>query len=67
MSADTEDRVVSLDVEGLLSEATGQVCAYDLRERSGYIDRLRKILPDFTFISQTLPVGDYISRKSVNL
>ncbi len=60
MSADTEDSVVSLDVEGLLNEATGQVCVYDLRERSEYIDRLRERLPDFTFISQTLPVGDYI-------
>lgn len=59
MSTETEN-ALSLDVEVLLSEATGQVCVYDLRERSEYIDFLREKLPDFTFISQTLPVGDYI-------
>ncbi len=59
MTTETED-AVQLDLEPLLSEATGQVCVYDLREKSEYIDILREKLPDFTFISQTLPVGDYI-------
>jgi DNA excision repair protein ERCC-4 len=60
MSIESEDTGVSLDVEELLSEAKGQVCVYDLREKSAYIDSLRMRLPDFTFVSQTLPVGDYI-------
>ena len=51
---------ISLDIENLLKAATGQVCVYDTRERSDYINRLEEKLPDFTFISQTLPVGDYI-------
>jgi len=56
---------ISLDVEELLSEATGQVCVYDIRERSEYIDILREKLPDFTFIPQTLPVGDYIVNGTI--
>lgn len=54
------ERVISLEVEELLNEAEGNVCVYDTRERAEYIELLREFLPDFTFISQTLPVGDYI-------
>ncbi len=61
MSSDAEqENVISLDVKELLNEAEGNVCVYDSRERSKYIDLLRKFLPDFKFISETLPVGDYI-------
>lgn len=60
MSVETDGSVTSLDVESLLSEATGQVCVYDLREKSEYIEQLQERLPGFTFISETLPVGDYI-------
>ena len=59
MSTDTEN-VISLDLEELLVEATGQVCVYDIRERDDYVSILRDKLPDFNFIPQTLPVGDYI-------
>ncbi len=54
------ERVISLEVEVLLNEAEGNTCIYDNRERSEYIDILRGFLPDFTFSSQTLPLGDYI-------
>jgi len=40
--------------------AEGNICIYDTRERAEYVELLRGFLPDFTFISQTLPLGDYI-------
>lgn len=61
MSTDTTDeQTVPVEIEELISEATGPTCIYDTRERAEYIELLREFLPDFTFISQTLPVGDYI-------
>ncbi len=73
MSTDTIDaQTVPVDIEELIGEALGQTCIYDTRERAEYIELLKEFLPDFTFISQILPVGDYIvngtiiERKTVN-
>ncbi len=56
----TDEQNVPVEIAELICEATGQTCIYDTRERAEYIELLREFLPDFTFIPQTLPVGDYI-------
>ncbi len=56
----TDENNVPLEIAELIGEATGQTCICDTRERAEYIELLRGFLPDFTFILQTLPVGDYI-------
>ena len=54
------EHVIELEIGEMLKNTDGNICIYDTRERAEYIELLRKFLPDFTFTSQTLPVGDYI-------
>ena len=53
-----------------MTEKTGPVITYDTREPSDFIEKLKRLLPNFQFISATMEVGDYevngvvIERKS---